>query len=45
MAVTTGAGFSAGVICATVSHPMDTMVSKIYAAENTAGKSMLKLVS
>ena len=44
LAVTTAAGFSAGVLCATASHPMDTMVSKIYAAEKTSGKGIVKLV-
>ena len=45
LAVTTASGFSAGVICATVSHPMDTLVSRIYSAQGNQAKSFGKMVS
>ena len=37
--VTTLSGFTAGLICAFGSHPMDTMVSKVY-ARDTIGKKL-----
>ncbi len=39
LGVTFFSGFLAGIICAIGSHPMDTMVSKVYAADTT-GKGL-----
>ncbi len=41
--VTSVSGFTAGLICAVGSHPMDTMVSKIYAS-NERGKGLFTLM-
>jgi len=35
--VTFGAGYLAGIICGAVSHPADTMVSKLNKAKTTGG--------
>jgi len=37
LSVTFASGYIAGVFCAIVSHPADTMVSKIYASKSEGG--------
>ena len=45
LAVTFGSGYLAGIFCAVISHPADTIVSKLYNNKAKAGETIGKQIA